>query len=170
VQTTTNRLNVVVQRGAVARKHFVDRKEIAFRNANQRDTERRALYFLSMCVRWDFRRRETARLPETLKGEVARQRRFLTRATLDRLSERKQFAAKLTRVFATINYKAVLARGFALVFDKAGAAITSAEDAALARSLLVRFSDGALRASANPIRSSGQSRKSIVASKQNSLF
>ena len=54
----------------------------------------------------------------------------------------------LTKVFAAVNYRSVLARGFALVKDEAGLPIRAAADVAPEQALRLEFADGEVSAQA----------------------
>ena len=56
--------------------------------------------------------------------------------------------ASLAQVFAAVNYRSVLARGFALVKDEAGMPIRAAADVGAEQALRLEFADGEIRAQA----------------------
>ena len=126
------------------------------------------LAFVLRC--WESKRGEIARLPGLLAREAARAESALTRTMTEGLRRRNVAASKLGQVFAAVNYKAVLNRGFALVLDKTGAALSRKEEARVARDVKIRFADGEIAATIGAQRSRKRPSRPSAESDQKALF
>ena len=84
----------------------------------------------------------------TARGQVAVLGQRLARAARNAQTRRLDRLRRLAQVLATLGYRSVLARGFALVRDEAGAPLHSASKAGAAARLEIEFFDG--RAAAVP--------------------
>ncbi|MBK3424921.1 exodeoxyribonuclease VII large subunit, partial [Methylobacterium ajmalii] len=71
---------------------------------------------------------------------------------LERLAGR---LSRATALFSSLNYRAVLARGYALVLDSAGTPVGSAQAARAAGHLTVEFADGRVAASVDGAAAAG---------------
>ena len=98
-----------------------------------------------------------------LRTERARivQQQDLTRRTAERLvpglagvlDRKRARLTALTQLFDSLNYKSVLARGYALVWDQDGRAVTSAAAVIDGQPLALEFADGKADATAGrPLR------------------
>ena len=95
------------------------------------------------------RRAETA---EALAGLAQRAQR----AYADGLEARRSRLAALWQMAGAVSYRGVLARGFALVRDEAGAALRRAADIREEQALRIEFADGEALAIASARRPSGE--------------
>ncbi len=140
------------------------------RFATVRRSEQQARRLENVRNQWGLRRREVQREHLELRGKLDRDVSGLQRLLADRVRQKREFASKLSHVFAAINYKAVLARGFALVFDQTGAALTRAEEARAATALSISFADGEVSAIVAKARKPRSTRKQSSGTEQETLF
>ena len=73
----------------------------------------------------------------------------LRRALFEAQRQRSERLARSERMFAAVHYKNVLARGFALVRDAAGAPLLRAAAVAHGQALRIEFADGEVGATAD---------------------
>ena len=114
----------------------------------RRASERRRNDLATIGRHWELRRAQVAALPAALRRDAARADVALKRVSVEALRRRKAAAAKVLHVFAAVNYKSILGRGFALVLDGKGAVLTNVAAAEAARLLTIRFGDGDVAAEA----------------------
>jgi exodeoxyribonuclease VII large subunit len=136
------------------------------RRIGERSGERMAM----LSLRWRARGFEQAQAPQKLRREVARTGSALKRAIGELVRKQAIASANVAQVFAAFNYRAVLARGYALVLDRHGEALTRAEDAKTAQNFTIRFADGELAATTGGRVSSKRRAKSASTAEQDSLF
>ena len=132
--------------------------------------ELRAVRLAFVLQRWESKRAEIARLPGSLAREARRAESALTRTMTEGLRRRHVNASKLGQIFAAVNYKAVLDRGFALVVDRTGAALSRKEDARAARDVKIRFADGEIAATIGAQRLRKRTARPSAAADQTALF
>jgi exodeoxyribonuclease VII large subunit len=107
------------------------------------ETLRQAATRLVAATRGEARRaRERARFLGLLEGRLRRAFAEAQRRRAERLAKAKQ-------VFDAVNYKKVLARGFALVRDASHAPLRRAADVEPGQALRVEFADGEIGATAD---------------------
>jgi exodeoxyribonuclease VII large subunit len=114
-----------------------------------------------------FRRTSAKRLPADLKVDLIRRSDDLRRARDETLRRKRADAAELARLFSAFNFKSVVARGFAVVFDKKGVLISTASTARAARVLKIHFADGEVAATTEGAK---RPTKGKVDAKQSELF
>ncbi len=103
------------------------------------------------------------RLPRGLSANIQVHRTHYERAgaalrpaLVERFAERARSRLEATsRLFASLNYQATLARGFALVRDKDGALITGVDAAKSAQTLQIEFADGHIAADTRAVPRQG---------------
>ena len=104
----------------------------------------------------DLTRRVSERLEPALRGQIARKAERL---------------GALGTLFDSLNYKSVLARGFALVRDADGLPLRSADEVADGRALMLEFADGTAHAmGGRGVRPRLPRPKVVVAEEQGALF
>jgi exodeoxyribonuclease VII large subunit len=140
------------------------------RIAENRELERCADRLAVTARRWIARSAERAQAGAKLRRDVARLESALERTIAEATRRRGLALASLAQVFAAVNYKSVLARGYALVFDKQGAALTSAEDAKGAQSFTIRFADGDVAATTGARNPAKRRAKTSAGAEQESLL
>jgi exodeoxyribonuclease VII large subunit len=86
--------------------------------------------------------------------------RRLERAFAGGLAERRQALHGQAKLLASLGYQSVLARGFALVRDSAGATIRSAHAVTSGETLEIEFADGRVQAEARGEVSAGRGTRS----------
>ena len=96
--------------------------------------------------RWASKSLDIARSRSVRKTELSQARERLSRAVAGSLNQKLAGITSLFQLFEAVNYRAVLARGFALVQDQSGTPITRAEAARIVEDLRIRFSDGEIAA------------------------
>jgi exodeoxyribonuclease VII large subunit len=151
-------------------RQALERANAALFAGARRAAERRRERLAMLARRWAARLAERRQSPDRLRREVARAEAALRRAIAEATRRRRGEWTTVAQVFAAVNYRSVLARGYALVLDRSGAALTRAEDAKAAHSLTIRFSDGDLEATTGARPRKKRSVKSAPASGQDSLF
>jgi exodeoxyribonuclease VII large subunit len=132
--------------------------------------ERRAERMESVEKSWRSRRSAEKRLILQVRLDVAQRASYLTRVTKEGLRERKNGMSGLTHVFYAVNYKAVLARGFALVMDRNRHVVKFSDHARKAGTLTIRFSDGDVTASTAARIAPRRSLRRFTKTEQNELF
>jgi exodeoxyribonuclease VII large subunit len=120
----------------------LDRAAPALLPALRRTRERRADGYASLSRRWMLRLAETKRTALGSLQEVERLRARLGNATRRGVLIRKRAAGAVLQVFAAVNHRAVLERGYALAVDQNGAALKRVGPAMAARTFSVKFADG----------------------------
>ena len=119
--------------------------------------------------------RLASRLPHPREAIAARSARLdllaqRLAARLERILERaKDRLAALSPRLDAVSYQAVLERGFVLVTDRAGHAVTRAAEVAPGQRLALRFADGAVGATADATRSK-RSTRDMTAPRQERLL
>jgi len=136
----------------------------------RRAAERRGERLAMLARRWRSRLAERSQSPDRLRREIARAEAALRRAIAETTQRRRMAWMSVAQVFVAVNYRSVLARGYALVLDRSGGALTRAEDARAARNLTIRFADGELDATTGARARPKRGRKSAPGSGQDSLF
>jgi exodeoxyribonuclease VII large subunit len=148
----------------------LERAKAAFEAAARRAADRRGERLATLARRWGSKLAERRQTPERLRREIVRAGGALRRAIEDAIKRRRLASAGVAQVFAAVNYQAVLARGYALVLDRAGGALTHAEAAKAAGSFTIRFADGDLDAMSGSRPRPKRGRKSARTAEQDSLF
>jgi exodeoxyribonuclease VII large subunit len=123
--------------------------------------------------RWEVRMAERRQVPQTLQHNVARVDAALRRAIGETIRRSRISSANVGQVFSAVNYRSVLARGYALVLDHGGGALTRADDAKAAKSFTIRFADGDVAATEAPAPAPARAKrraKPAPAATQKSLF
>ncbi len=95
--------------------------------------------------------------PQSLKNEIDKtgekllelQARINT-ATLRQIDARREKLANLVSLMESVNYKKILARGFALVKDKNDKLVTKVAEIKIGDDLRIIFSDGEISATLKP--------------------
>ena len=103
----------------------------------------------------DLVRRVSERLEPALRGQIDR--------------KAKRFEA-LGQLFDSLNYKSVLARGFALVRDADGQPLRAAEEVMDGQALVLEFADGTAQATGGRSLRPKVHRPKVVAEEQGALF
>jgi exodeoxyribonuclease VII large subunit len=170
VQALGGRLRPTEQRRLDAARQGVTQAARALDVVARNMSERRASRLAATLGRWESRRMDILRLAPALRRETARAGAALARAAGEGFRQRNLAAAKLAQLFAAVNYQAVLARGYALVLDRTGAALSRSEEARAARDVTIRFSDGEVAASVGAARRARASRKVSQETEQKTLF
>ncbi len=169
-QATGSRMRVIQQRRLSASRQNLAQAAIALPRVITGRFELRAVRLAFVLHRWESKRAEVARLPGLLAREVRRAEAALTRKMTEGLRRRYVNAAKLGQIFAAVNYRAVLDRGFALVVDRTGAALSRKEDARAARDGKIRFADGEIGATVGAQRPRKRASTPLEAPEQEALF
>lgn len=120
--------------------------------------------------RWEAKLAGRRQSQEWLRREITHAEAALRRATRETVRHRRGDWSAVAQVFAAVNYRSVLARGFALVLDRNETALTRAEAAKAAQSFTIRFSDGEVSATVNTHARPKRARRTVQSSEQNSLF
>jgi exodeoxyribonuclease VII large subunit len=123
-------------------RQALERANQALHGNTRRVAERNGQRLAMMARRWEVRMAERRQSPVTLKRNVARVDADLRRAIWETMRRNRISSANIAQVFAAVNYRSVLARGYALVLDRSGAALTCADDAKATKSFTIRFVDG----------------------------
>ena len=152
-QATGPRMRLIQQRRFSADRQALGQLHRSLARVSGNGFRLRSAHLDSAAKRWESKRAELARLPGTLRRDAARVGSALTRALTEGLRWRDGVAARLAQIFAAVNYKAVLDRGFALVRDRTGAVLSRKEEARVARDIAIRFADGEIAASVGAPRS-----------------
>lgn len=169
-QATGSRMRVIQQRRLGASRQNLAQAAIALPRVIRSRFELRAVRLAFVLQRWESKRAEIARLPGSLAREGRRAESALTRTITEGLRRRHVTAAKLGQIFDAVNYKAVLDRGFALVVDRTGAALSRKEDARAARDVKIRFADGEIGATVGAQRPRKRASTPLEAPEQEALF
>jgi exodeoxyribonuclease VII large subunit len=143
----------------------LDKALAELRPAWRHARERRADGFAVLARRWTLRLAEAEAGRLRRAAEVERVGARLGQAARRLLQARKVEAGNVGQVFAAVNYRAVLARGYALALDARGGLLTGAEAAKAAQDFTLRFGDGDLAVSSGgakpaPRKSSRKARES----------
>ncbi|MGO4573411.1 exodeoxyribonuclease VII large subunit [Microvirga sp. 2TAF3] len=154
------RLDAVGQRPQNAVSRSVVQRSESLKQAGQRLVVARNALLRAERVRLaqagDLTRRVAERLSPALHGQIARK------------AERLQAVAHL---FDSLNYKSVLARGFALVRDADGHPLRSAQAVAEGQALMLEFADGKADATGGRgLKPKLPKTKAVVAEEQGALF
>ncbi len=112
--------------------------------AMHRFKTRRRDEFETTKSRWAQRLAEAQGIHRRSAREVELARFRLNSAARRVLQMRRVQALSVTNVFAAVNYRAVLARGYAMALDASGRLLRDAEAARSAGAITLRFSDGDL--------------------------
>lgn len=115
-----------------------------------RAQERRVDALATLARRWRLREAEAANRRERWLQEIERSHARLAGATRRLVQARRTEAGNVSQVFAAVNYRAVLARGYALALDADNRVLTGAGAAKAAQRFTLRFGDGDLPVSADP--------------------
>ncbi len=142
VRASVGKLQLLKRTRTAAAHQGLERTEAALRLVIQRGAERRRNDLITISRHWELRRAQVAGMPATLRRDAARAGAALMRVTVEALQRRSAAAARIAHVFAAVNYKSILSRGYALVLDSKNVALTSASAADAARLLTIRFGDG----------------------------
>ncbi len=126
----------------------LDRALASLRPATERALARRSDALDGLARRWRLRAAEAANHRGRRGEEVERAFARLAGATKRLVQARRSAAGNVAQVFAAVNYRAVLARGYALAVDADNRVLTGAGAAAAARDFTLRFGDGDLPVSA----------------------
>jgi len=150
-------------------RQSLGRANDALRAGSHRAAERRGERLAMLARRWEVRMAERRQVPQTLQHNVARVDAALRRAIGETIRRSRISSANVGQVFSAVNYRSVLARGYALVLDHGGGALTRADDAKAAKSFTIRFADGDVAATEAPARAKRRA-KPAPAATQKSLF
>ena len=169
-QATGPRMRMVQQRRLSAARQNLGQLENGLPRVAKNRFDLRAARLESALGRWESKRLEILRLPKTLHREATRAGSALTRAFTEGIRQRSVIATKLGQIFAAVNYKSVLDRGFALVFNRAGVALSRKDDAGAARDVKIKFADGEIAATVGAPRSRTRPSKASAQKDQKALF
>ena len=169
-QATGPRMRLIQQHRLNVMRQAIRQVDKSLVRVTRNCFELRAARFTSTFGRWESKRVEIERSPGALRREAARAGGALTRAMAEGIRRRNVIAAKLGQLFAAVNYKAVLNRGFALVLDRAGAALSRKEEARAAREVTLRFTDGDIAATVGAPRSRKRMPRPSTEPEQKALF
>jgi exodeoxyribonuclease VII large subunit len=150
-------------------RQSLERANEAIRGGARRAAERTGQRLAMLARRWEVRMAERRQSPETLRRHVARVDAALWRAIGETMRRSRISSANAAQVFTAVNYRSVLARGYALILDRSGAALTRADDAKAAKSFTIRFADGEVDATEASARRKPRAKPPASAS-QKSLF
>ena len=168
LRASMGKLQLLKRTRAAAAHQALERAEAALRLVVRRASERRRNDLATIGRHWELRRAQVAALPAALRRDAARADVALKRVSVEALRRRKAAAAKVLHVFAAVNYKSILGRGFALVLDGKGAVLTNVAAAEAARLLTIRFGDGDVAAEAK--RPRPRTGRKAAAAEQPALF
>jgi exodeoxyribonuclease VII large subunit len=126
----------------------LERALLNLRPALERAQERRADAFATLARRWRLRGAEAANQRGRRLQEIERAHARLAGAARRLVKARQIEAGNVAQLFAAVNYRAVLARGYALALDADNRVLTGAGAAEAARDFTLRFGDGDLPVSA----------------------
>jgi exodeoxyribonuclease VII large subunit len=132
--------------------------------------ERRAEKMRSTNKSWASRRLGEKRLLMQGRLDVAQRALSFNRMMTERLLQRKNAMSGLAHIFHTINFKSVLARGFAIVIDRDDHVVKFRDHARKAGTFTIRFADGEIAASIDARRAPRRSSKILTETKQKELF
>jgi exodeoxyribonuclease VII large subunit len=169
-QAAGTKMQVIQQRRLSAARQTLAQAERTLPRVIRNRFELRAVRLAFVLQRWESKRGEIARMPRSLAREAARAGTALTRTMTEALRGRHVIASKLGQIFAAVNYKAVLNRGFALVLDRTGAALSRKEEALVARDVKIRFADGEIAATVGAQRSRKRPSSPSTEPDQKALF
>jgi exodeoxyribonuclease VII large subunit len=169
-RATSPQMRLIQQRRLSAARQDLGQLERNLRHLAKIKFERRSEHLVAATRHWESKRTDATRLPLTLRREVTRAESSLTRALHEGYRQRSVLANKLAQLFAAVNYKAVLARGFALVRDRTGAVLSRVEEARAAHNVTIRFVDGEVAASVGARNLRKHGRKQQADTEQKSLF
>jgi exodeoxyribonuclease VII large subunit len=169
-QAASARMRVSQQRRLSLARHNLSQAEIALPRVIASRFELRAVRLAFVLQRWESKRGEIARLPGSLAREARRAETALRRTMTEGVRRRSVIAFQFGQIFAAVNYKAVLDRGFALVIDRTGASLSRKEDARVARDVKIRFADGEIGATVGPQRSRKRTPSPASTPDQKALF
>jgi exodeoxyribonuclease VII large subunit len=151
-------------------RQALERANQALLAGARRAAERRGERLAMLARRWEARLAERRQSPDRLRREIVRAEGALRRAIGEKARHWRVESARVAQVFAAVNYRSALARGYALVLDRNGGALTCAEDAKAARNFTIRFADGDLDATTGARARPRRGAKSTPANSQESLF
>ena len=178
------RLAIVVERVTTIKKGFALTRAKPFVEARQRlarsektlnsvvesNIDGSRMQMTTFEKTWTARRLSEKRLIAQGHRHSAEKATSLRRAMVGSFRQKNASADSVGHVFGTINYKAVLARGFAIVFDNSNLMLTRRDDARKAGKFKVRFFDGEIVVSVGsrpgPRRATRSGRDAL----QNDLF
>jgi exodeoxyribonuclease VII large subunit len=147
------RMRLSQQRRLSAARETLGQMEKALQRVARNRFELRAARLKFAQGRWESRRAEIVRLPSALGRETARAGSAMAREMTQGLRRRSVIATQLGQIFSAVNYRAVLARGFAMVLDRTGTAVSRTAEARAARNVTIRFADGEIPATVGAPRS-----------------
>ena len=150
-------------------RHSLERATELLRGRARRAAEQRGQRLATLARRWEVRMAERRQSPEALRRNVARLDASLRRAIVETIRRSRISSANAAQVFAAVNYRSVLARGYALILDRSGAALTRADDAKAAKSFTIRFADGEVGATEDSARRKRRAKSPAPASQQTLL-
>ena len=136
----------------------------------RRDAERRRAVWEGKAGRWAACGRLARRGAEERAMQVARVRLRLGVEAEAALARKRRAVENASLLFAALNYKAVLARGYALVRDHSRAPVAHAERARKLALFTIQFSDGELTASPARPRAPRHSRAKAADAEQERLL
>ncbi len=163
------RLALSLESGAARSRFNLLRTSELLQSGGRRATERCRERSNPLILRWEARLADHGQGPARLRREVDRATGALRRAIGLAVGQKRFAASSVLQVFAAVNYYSVLARGYALVLDHTGKALTSAASAKAAENFVIRFSDGDLDASSG-LRELRKRTRKPAKSEQGSLF
>jgi exodeoxyribonuclease VII large subunit len=112
-----------------------------------RSYERNAEQSQSISRQWQMKRGEWTRIPAALQRELGHLARSLTRAIEGGFERCRAASVKSGRLFDAVNYRSVLARGYALVFNEEDRVLTKVVELREAHKFTIRLRDGEVAAS-----------------------
>jgi exodeoxyribonuclease VII large subunit len=136
----------------------------------RRDAERRKAVWEGKAARWAACGRLARRGTEERAMQVARVRLRLGAGTEAALEGKRRAVVNAGLLFSALNYKAVLARGYALVRDNSRAPVALAERARKLPLFTIQFADGELTASPARPRAPRRSKTKSADVEQERLF
>ena len=164
------RLQFVGQGLAVSPRRRLQQTQDRLQRARLRALEDRRRRLSSTSERWALRGEEAKRKFAEKRSACERAWANVRRGVLDGIAHRSASLATRAHVFAAVNYQAVLARGYALVRDRSGSAISKASAAQAAGAFTLTFADGDVLAEIEEHKPARRKRKRIDVAEQQSLF
>jgi exodeoxyribonuclease VII large subunit len=169
-QASGPRMRLIQERRLNAARQSLAQLSISLPRVVRGRFELRAAHLITALTRWESKRTEIARLPGMLRLGAARTGASLARTMAEGLRHRNLIATKLGQIFAAVNYRTVLSRGFALVLDRAGVALLHKEEARAAHNVTIRFADGDVAATVGAVRTRKRTSRTAVEPDQKALF
>ncbi len=164
------KLNYAGQQSAKSSRQALLSREVSLRFISKMKFQKSVESISTMRKRWESKREDSIRNILATRKHLRRSQESLAQAAANNLQRWTAKSGGLFQLFASVNYKAVLARGFALVLDKEGAPIARRSETTGKKSLIVRFADGDVAVSLDKPKPAGRSSKRTSSPDQTTLF